>query len=174
MIRKEIANAWFILANDHLARLLLAGRTPTGRCCISEVDTIESPFPQFDGGRPYAYCQLSGYSYADNLNAINEERQRFTKQLARWIEELLSQHEMKHLTVFTPAGSIGFLREYLHPVQRDRIDLSDENLMHLTDDALERHCAITSLLIPRHGKDKRPISMFESVQTSVERPSGIG
>ncbi len=152
MIATTKNNAWIVLANDYQARLLSVGRTSTGHCQLSEIDVVDSPLPQLDQERQLAFQRYPNYrySYADNLNTINEERRRFAKLFARWIDRLVDEHKIKRVTVFSPPRLIGFLREHLSDKHCDQIDLRTENLSHLPDSSLRQHKAIVRLL------DERP------------------
>lgn len=165
------ATTWIVLANDHQARLLSARRTPTGRCQVVERDEIESPMPTRDRGRPSALNGMSGHSYADNLRALQEERRRFAKQLARWIDALLKRPAINKLTVFAPSRMIGSLREVLGAKHRGQIQLIDENLINMPSDTLCRHPAITRLVGLQRAAGGHPISAAGFDMASSYRPT---
>ncbi len=165
------ATTWIVLANDHQARLLSARRTPTGRCQVVEREEIESPIPTRDRGRPSALNGMSGHSYADNLRALKEERRRFARQLARWIDEFMKRPAINKLTVFAPSRMIGSLREVLSVKHRGQIQLIDENLINMPSDALRRHHAITRLVGLHRAADGHPTSTVGLDMASSYRPT---
>ena len=167
---KTATNAWIVLANDHQARLVTARRTPTGRCHLSEAEAIESPIPAHDRGRPAALNGMNGHSYADNLRTLEEERRRFAKQLSQWLHTLLDQHHIQHLTVFAPSRSIGYLRELIRKEDIAHVDLIDENLMRLPNDALRSHHAVMSVLGLSPTKEQSPDHLAGYGQGLTDRP----
>lgn len=148
MVTNPTHKIWIVLTNFHQARLLACSTTPTGHCHIVEVDTIESPPSRFLRDKDSDRSEVTGDVFADSQSALEEEHRRFAKTLALWVDKVFSQNEIEHLTIFAPPRSIGYLRQYLGHEHREQIDLQNENLIQLPDDALQRHPAIAELMYP--------------------------
>mgnify|MGYP001828453454 CR=1 FL=1 len=149
MLTASPADACFVLASVDQARLLRCTRTPNGRCNISDIDALQSPFPEPERGRPNALKGMTGHSYAAPHHTVEEDHRRFDKLLAQWINEQIDRRDIKRLTVFTAARSIKEISEHLGCAHREQVELVAKNLAGLTNEALQEHEAVLALLARR-------------------------
>jgi len=121
--------------------------TAQDRPHLEEVDAITSAPSKIERHRPTALGGKTGHAYAEPHHAAEEEHRRFAKKLTLWIDKQIDRRGIKHLTVFADPQTVGLIRKQQANAHRhEAIELLEDNLIQLTDEALCRHPAILGVI----------------------------
>ena len=148
-IEQTASRAWVMLASTYQARLLRCDAVSIKRCRIEELDRIEAPLPAAGYERVHAIPGTSDQRYKARYKILEEEAQRFARQLRRWMKRIVQDEEIEQLTIFAPARLFEVLQRSPLEVGPAKIDLRAGNLMNTFDDQLRCHPAIMGLLRPK-------------------------
>jgi protein required for attachment to host cells len=139
------AEAWCLVSDQRLARLLRATRTERGTLHLEEAARVAEEWDDSLHREPASRAGPSGHSY-ENIGHIPEERlHRFGKQVARWLERELRARDVDRLVLFASERLMGELRQRFPAWVRSRVDERLVDLGHLSPAELARHPALGHL-----------------------------
>ena len=95
--------------------------------------------------RPSPLTGKAGNSYASVGHEVEEERIRFAREVAGWLQEKVRRFGIAHLDLFSPPRFLGAFRKVCSPQLFDRIETHQADLMKLSEAGLAAHPAIEAL-----------------------------
>lgn len=131
------------------ARRLLLTRTARGSLHVEELDRLLETWDEKQHHRP-SMLSARGRSFASNSHEREERRQRFARDVARWLRRSLP--DGRDIPVLCPTPLLGALRRELGPRLAARLELRSCDLGWLNRRELAGHAAIGELL-PRPVAD---------------------
>ena len=96
----------------------------------------------------------SGQPYLTRYHQLQKGYQRFTRQLARWVQDMVREHAIEQVTVFVPAQMMQWLEQLPAELSPVEAHLQAGNLMNAYDDALRRHSDILALVQPQRSEQQ--------------------
>lgn len=126
------------------ARRLRLSRTPRGSLHVDELDRLDEAWDEKQHGRP-SMLAARGRSYAGIRHEREERRQRFAREVARWLQRQVPADDGA-VTVFCAQPLLGALRKCAAGALLRRVRLREGDLGWLNRRDLSRHEAIEALL----------------------------
>lgn len=146
MNTKKSQSAWFVLADNHRAKLLQCNATATGHCHIEPQEATEYQWEGHEHGRPMPLASKNGHSYASAHHDAEEQERRFARQIVQWLQGAVREKEVDRLTVFSPPRMLGLLRDIHTDRLSEWLELCEADLVNLPNEALREHPAILRLI----------------------------
>lgn len=131
------------------ARRLLLSRTPRGSLHVEELDRLQESWDEKQHQRP-SMLSARGRSFASTSHEREERRQRFAREVARWLRRAVASG--RGIPVLCPTPLLGALRDELGSRLAARLELRACDLGWLNLRELAGHAAIAGLL-PRAAAD---------------------
>jgi len=119
----ETGRKWFALMDDRQLRLVRADYVPGGRWRTEQVDALENEWEgRQEVGRPNSLANVAGRggtpTHATPTETEKEQRLRFARDAADWIEPKLKEHQIETLHFFAAPRTLGAWRK----VRPDRLE----------------------------------------------------
>lgn len=148
MIEKQPSEnkAWFLVADATHGRLLNSGVAGVQRCHVEEVDRIENTWEGHEQGRPSMLAARgTPSSYASRGHEVEEEQQRFAREVAGWLEGQIQRRGIDGVMIFAGPPFLGALRRACGANLGQRCEVKNANLAGLSAAELAGHPLILEL-----------------------------
>lgn len=138
--------AWVFLADAAHGRLLRCGTVPGERCHVEEIDRIDCTWEGHQHERPTPRIGKSGHSYASAGHDVDEDLDRFARQVARWLELRMADLGIDRMVTLTPPRFLGAFRKVRSEQLASRLQDRQGDLIGLAASELSNHPSIRELV----------------------------
>lgn len=143
---------WIATVDERRARLFRCTPIDNRPWHLEETETLRSPYElEHERGRPSMLTGAPGPqpALAGHGHTLEEEQQRFARDVAGWLESKASQLESTPVKVFAPPRFLGMLRGRFSKRTEPKVELIQCELSSVPQHELAKHPAVTrALAIP--------------------------
>lgn len=134
---------WFVVLDSKKARLVRGSRTAKGSPHLDEMASLATTFVAGEHHRP---DRLAPGRSAGTSHEHEEALAHFARDLAPWLQNELTKHEIASCALFAPTPMVGALRKVMQTPLAARLQEHSLELANLSLPQLAAHPRVQELL----------------------------
>jgi len=137
---------WLFLVDLNRGRLLHLTVTEHDRPHIEETAHITNEWQAAEHGRPSPLAGKNSKTNASYPDSDEDRRHHFAKEVAKWLQHQVAQHNIEYLNLYAASKFLGELRKTIPDKLSKVVELHEGDLTNMPNTELRKHSAVTQLL----------------------------